>query len=212
MNDELITFFIKYYRKGRICLVGANDVIGMLIRSGQAGLTPDKKPSQWSHCFIMGDRRQDGREDGSIYIFESDLHVSTKTWEVLNGVQESRLIKWCGDNVEHACVLGIKLSKKKTNEMIRQALFWSYDDNHLRYAVGELFGTLWAILWGKLRKKNIFDDRYAVQCASFVRMCYQNIGKDILNGPVDLTHTSPEAIHQSKVFNFRKEWHREKKS
>lgn len=207
MDDELLTFLNDNYQKGRICLIGASDVIGVLIRKGQANLTPDSQPSLWSHCFIMGDRRPDGRDDGSVYIFESDLHVSTRTWQVLNGVQESRLKKWCYDAIEHACVLGLDLAGEEMDALIREALYMAYDENHLRYPVGELFGTLWAILCGKLRKKNIFDDDYAVQCASFVRMCYQAIGKEILSGPVDMTHTSPEAIYQSQAFTFRAEWH-----
>src|SRR2546422_507687 len=89
---------------------------------------------------------------------------------------------------------------------------WSSDvcssDLHLRYPVGELFGTLWAIITRRLAKKNIFDDKHAVQCATFVRMCYQAIGHDPVTGAVHLTNTSPESFYQSQLFTFRKEWHR----
>ncbi len=74
--------------------------------------------------------------------------------------------------------------------------------------MGELFGTLWASLTRRLDKKNIFDDKYAVQCATFVRMCYRDIGRDPLGAAVDLTNTSPEAFFRSDVFSFRQEWHR----
>jgi len=205
--EALVEFFRKHYAPGRICLVGANDVIGNLIRNGQAALTPDLSPSLWSHCFIMGAQRNDGRDDGNIYMFESDLHVSTSSWQVLNGVQENRIIKWCKDSIEHACVLGMDLTDEEIKQLSMKSLYWAYDEQHLRYPIGELFGTLWAILCRRLNKKNIFDDKYAVQCATFVRMCYQSIDRDILTGPVDITHTSPEAIYQSNVFTFRQEWH-----
>lgn len=208
MNNQLLSFFKTNYLPGRICLIGANNPVGWLIRNGQAKLTTDKKPSKWSHAFLMGDQRDDGRTDGSIYIFESDLHVSVTEWQVINGPQESRLVKWCDDHVEYATVLGIDLSVPQQKTVVRKALELIGDDN-MKYPVAELFGTLWAILAGKLSKKNIFDDKYAVQCATFVRLCYQAIGKDILTGnTTELSNTSPEKIYQSRVFTFRQEWHK----
>ena len=46
MNTRVLNFFRDNYVPGRICLVGANDIVGALIRDGQAGLTPDGKPSK----------------------------------------------------------------------------------------------------------------------------------------------------------------------
>jgi hypothetical protein len=209
VNSNLVSFFNDNYGLGRVCLVGASDVIGWLIRNGQAGLTPDNKASLWSHTFLMGERRHDGRNDGSIYIYESDLHVSTVDWQVINGAQENRIVKWCRDDIEHACVLGTDLSPQEALSVSTKGLELAYDEHHLRYPVGELFGTLWAIITRSLQKKNIFDEKYAVQCATLARMCYQSIGRDILTGAIDLTHTSPEKIYQSQVFTFRKEWHKQ---
>ena len=208
MNPRLLEFFNDHYVPGGICLVGANDTIGWLIRNGQTGITLDKKPSLWSHAFIYGDRRPDGRTDGNIYIFESDLNINVSNWQVINGVQENRIVKWCEDSVEHACVLGMNLSTNERGSLLNRALELAYDEEHLQYPVGELFGTIGAILFKKLTRKNIFDDKYAVQCSTFVRMCYQHINHEILIGPTDLTHTSPEKIFQSQVFTCRKEWHK----
>jgi len=208
MNPEVLRFFNENYSPGRVCLIGADDFIGKLIRFGQSSITPDKKPSLWSHAFLMGEKRRDGRDDGSIYIFESDLYADTKSWQVYNGVQESRLLKWCKDSIEHACVLGMDMTQEKQTALLTKALEFAYDEKHLRYPVGELFGTLLAYITRRFNKKNIFDDKYAVQCATFVRMCYQYIEKDFLPEDIDLTHSSPETIHQSQIFSYRKEWHR----
>lgn len=127
-----------------------------------------------------------------------------------NGAMESRLAKWCLDDVSHGCVLGLDLTPAQTSDLLTTALAYAYayDDEHLRYPVGELFGTLWAIITHRLSQKNIFDDRHAVQCATFVRMCYQKVGRDPVTGPIELTNTSPEAFYQSRAFTFRQEWHR----
>jgi hypothetical protein len=177
----------------------------MLIRDALAGITRDKGPSKWSHAIMLGEKRDDGLNDGGIYIYESDLCVNSDKWQVMNGSQESRLTKWCKDSIEHACVLGIDLDEDKKKSLLRKGLELSYGEN-LKYPVGELFGTLFAIITGKLNKKNIFDDKYAAQCSTFVRMCYQGIGCEIITDGTDLTNTSPESIYQSNVFTFRKEW------
>lgn len=201
MNTRIFNFFTNNYAAGHICLVGANDAMGKLIRDGQAGLTPDKKPSKWSHSFLMGERRQDGQ----IYIFESALRVDSERWQVQNGAMESRLMKWCVDKIEYACVLGLDFSPSQQSQLIKTALKLAYGDSHLSYSVGELFGTLWAIITRSLNKKNVFDDKYAVQCATYVRMIYQSINRDPLTGATDLTNTSPEKLYQSTMFTIRKE-------
>ncbi len=208
MNTELAAFFEQHYAPGRVALVGATDLIGRLIRDGQAGMTVDGKPSRWSHSVLLGEKRDDGRTDGNLYIYESDLQVSVTDWQVKNGVMESRLVKWCRDDIEHACVLGMDLPPDERVSLVRKALEYAYDETRLKYPIGELFGTLWAILTRRLNKKNIFDDKYAVQCATFVRMCYQHVGRDPLDSTIDLTHTAPEVLHRSDRFTFRQEWHR----
>jgi hypothetical protein len=83
-------------------------------------------------------------------------------------------------------------------------------DVRYRYAVAELFGTLWAILTKTLSRKNIFDTKFAIQCAMLVRMCYQAINKDPLTGMMDdLSNTSPERIYQSSLWTFKQEWQRQ---
>jgi hypothetical protein len=208
MNQELLAFFNRYYAPGRICLVGADDAVGIIVRTGQITLTVDKNPSKWSHAFLMGLRRDDGRSDGSIYIFESDLRVNTKNWQVHNGVMESRLVKWCGNNIEHACVLALSNSINKSNAIIRTALEYAYDEHRLHYPISEMFGTLRAILTKSADKMNIYNQAYAVQCATFIRMCYQNINEDFITNGIHSDNISPEVIYQSTVFGVREQWNR----
>ncbi len=206
INNKVLNFFLQNYAPGRIGLIGANDIVGTMIRAGQQRLTLDGKPSKWSHTFIMGEKRNDGKNDGSIYIFESDLSISIKNFRLENGVMESRLIKWCDEKIEHACVLGLDLQDREVERMLSFALGTAYEyEKPLKYPVLELVGTLIAIATRNLHKKNIFDDRYAVQCASFVQKVYQSIQRDPIIDAVHTTNTSPEKIYQSKVFTYKVE-------
>jgi hypothetical protein len=206
MNIQVLDFFRQNYAPGRVCLIGSANPIYKLIRDGQSGITKDGQPSRYSHSFMMGKVRNDGRDDGGMYIFESDLHVSVEDWEVKNGAMESRITKWCLDDLEYAVVLGMELSQSEIDNLLSKALWYAYEEHHLQYPVGELFGTLWAVLSHKLTKRNIFDDNHAVQCATFVRLCYQGIGHDFITSGTHPSNTSPEEISQSDLFTFRKEW------
>ena len=210
MNEQVLEFFRQNYAPGRVCLIGSANPLYKLFRDGQSGLTKDGKPSRYNHSFLMSYKREDGREDGGIYIFESDLHVSIQDLEVKNGAMESRITKWCLDDLEYAAVLGIDLTESETETLLRKALWYAYEAHHFRYPILELFGTLWAIFKHKLTRRNIFDDKHAVQCATFVRLCYQHIGHDFISTGTDITNTSPEEISQSNIFTFRRGWAKQK--
>ncbi|MBI5464860.1 MAG: hypothetical protein HY966_07920 [Ignavibacteriales bacterium] len=205
MNTDVLTFFELNYAPGRVCLVGSHDPLYELIRIAQSGLTIDGKPSKYNHAFLMSERR--GSEQ-KIFILESDIHFSAKEFQIINGPQESLLEKWCLDSLDYACVLGMDLAAGEQRKVIEQAVDLTYDVRR-RYPIAELFGTLWAIITKTMGKKNVFDDQYAIQCATMVRLCYQAINKDPLQGEIDdITNTSPERLAQSTRWTFRKEWKR----
>jgi hypothetical protein len=100
------------------------------------------------------------------------------------------------------------LEPEEQRKVLSTGIDIAYDERY-RYPIKELFGTLWAMLTGTLHKRNIFDEKYAIQCATFVRMSYQSVGKDPLLGSTDdLSNTSPERLYQSSSFTLRQEWHR----
>ncbi|MBI4427578.1 MAG: hypothetical protein HY562_00490, partial [Ignavibacteriales bacterium] len=108
---------------------------------------------------------------------------------------------------EYACVLSMDLTADQQTGILAKGLEISYDDRY-KYPVGELVGTLWAMLTKTLHKKNIFDKEFAIQCATFVRTSYQSIGKDMITSNTHPSNTSPEEIAQSGKFTFKQEWHK----
>ncbi|MGA2468757.1 MAG: hypothetical protein ABSH06_31005 [Thermodesulfobacteriota bacterium] len=90
LNPRLLEFFTTNYKPGVIGIVGTKDTIGIAIREAQSAVTVNKKPSLWSHCFILGELRFDRRGAGgtkskSPYLFESDLHVDLFGPQLRNG-------------------------------------------------------------------------------------------------------------------------------
>jgi hypothetical protein len=206
MNREAFRFIRKHYAPARICLVGLSDPLYELVRMGQATITPDQTRSKWNHAFLLGEQR------GwfwwkRTHILESDFHFSFRETQFINGPRESLLQKWCKDSVQYVCVLGMPLTADEEQKVLAKASEIAHDKRY-RYPVEGLFGTLWAMRTGTLHKRNIFDMKYAIQCATFVRMCYQAINKDPLADSTDnISNTSPERLSQSALFTIHHEWH-----
>jgi hypothetical protein len=207
MNAEAFNFIRQHYAPARICLVGLSDPTYELVRMGQAQITPDHMRSKWNHAFLLG-KQQGWFWWKRTYILESDFHFNFRRSQFINGPRESLLQKWCKDTIEHACVVGMTLTAEEEREVLAKASEIARDKRY-RYPVEGLYGTLLAMWTGRLHKRNIFDMKYAIQCATYVRMCYQAIDKDPLAGSTDdISNTSPERLSQSPLFTIRHEWHR----
>ena len=209
INNDLLSFFLSNYGRGRVGLVGCSDFLGDAVRAGQKGLTPDGEPSLWSHVFIMGEMRPDRRGAGgttsrSPYMFESDLHIDPQRIQLRNGAQENWIGKWCGDHVEHAAILDFGLSEDEQDMVLGTAL--QLCDEQLQYPLLELIGTWLAIVMKRVWAPNPFDDPHAMYCSTFVRHCYRQAGRDFLGNEVALSNTAPEHIAQSGPFHV--EWHK----
>ncbi len=199
VNQKLLEFFTAQYKPGALGLVGTKDFIGKAIREAQKKLTPDHKPSLWSHCFILGDQRWDRRGAGgtttkSVYLFESDIKLKLFKPQLRNGAQESWVGKWCSEDVENAAVIDFGLGGNQQNDLLATAL--QLVDEQVLYPIQELIGTWLAIVTGRQWQENPLDDPHAMYCSAFVRYCYQKAGKDFLGTEVTVSNTTPEHVAQ----------------
>jgi len=202
INEKLLHFFTGHYKRGVIGIIGTKGTIGLAIREAQSAVTVDKKPSLWSHCFILGDLRLDRRGAGgakskSPYIFESDLHVDLFKSQLRNGAQENWIGKHCRERVENAAVIDFGLSDDQRDGILATAL--QLVDEQVLYPIQELLGTWWAIITKKQWLKNLLDDPHAMYCSAFVRYCYKETGKDFLGPGIDVSNTTPEDIAQAGI-------------
>ena len=202
INEKLLQFFTWYYKPGIIGIIGTKGTIGMAIREAQSAVTVDKKPSLWSHCFILGDLRLDRRGAGgakskSPYLFESDLHIDLFKSQLRNGAQENWIGKYCRERVENAAVIDFGISDDQRDGILATAL--QLVDEQVLYPIQELLGTWWAIITKKQWMKNPLDDPHAMYCSAFVRYCYKEAGKDFIGPGIDISNTTPEDIAQAGI-------------
>lgn len=202
LNPKFLQFFTDHYRPGAIGLVGAKDTIGLAVREAQRAVTKDKKPSLWSHCFIMGEMRLDqrgpqGSKSKSPYIFESDLKVNLFKPQLRNGAQENWIGKWCRETVETAAVIDFGLSEDQKEKILATAL--QLVDEQVLYPIQELLGTWWAVIMRKQWQANPLDDPHAMYCSAFVRYCYKEAGRDFIGAEISVSNTAPEDIAQAGI-------------
>ena len=199
---QLLQFFTTHYKPGIIGLIGTKNTIGMAIREAQSTVTPNGKPSLWSHCFIYGDLRLDRRGTGgtktkSPYLFESDLHVDLFKSQLRNGAQENWIGKYCRESVENAAIIDFGLSEDQKDDILATAL--QLVDEQVLYPIQELLGTWWAIITKKQWLPNPADDPHAMYCSAFVRYCYKEAGKDFIGPEISVSNTTPEDIAQAGI-------------
>lgn len=202
LNPRLLEFFTGNYKPGIIGIVGTKDTIGIAIREGQRAVTVDKKPSLWSHCFILGDLRLDRRGPNSTkskspYIFESDLKINLLKGQLRNGAQENWIGKWCRKEVENAAVIDFGLLEDQRDGILATAL--QLVDEQVLYPIHELLGTWWAIITRKQWLPNPVDNPHAMYCSAFTRFCYKEAGRDFIGPEVSVSNTTPEDIAQAGI-------------
>jgi hypothetical protein len=197
LDPEAVRFFGRQYRPAAIGLVGTTDPVGRAIREAQKDITGDGQPSNWSHCFLLGDVRIDRRGPNgalsrSVYILESDLHVGRSMLQLRNGAQENWVGKWCLERVEHAAVVHLRLTPRQRRIVLATAL--QLAGEQLLYPVGELVGTWLAIVRQRRWQANPLLSPHALYCSSFIRHCYREAGYDPFAADVELSNTAPEDI------------------
>ena len=186
--------FLKDAPAGSVVLVTQKSWIHDLVCAGQAGVTPDGKPSHWAHVFIVGRPREDGR----VRIYESDIYLSRGGLK--NGAQENTLAKYGSDGKNRRlCQLDYQLSEAEVDAVIAAAQ--QKIAAGIQYAVLELFGTLWAFLSRTFRQPNPLDIEKASYCSSFVNDCFAGVEPLVPAAVADPTNVSPEHIYQSEVRN-----------
>ncbi len=189
-----LEFMADHGKPGLVCLVGGTSAIDRGIRKAQRRITPDGKPSLWSHAFIFQGERADGR----MWLFESDIDICHG--QVRNGVQEHRIDKY-GDAKDYpnVAVLDFGLDASAVDKLVRAGL--DFISKSTKYAFGGILRTYVAMMTKKLDRAAEKDEIF---CSAFVRSLVQHAGIDIVPA-VAVHHTTPEHLAQTTVTHKRYE-------
>jgi hypothetical protein len=177
-------FLEQYAAPGRVGLCGGVDTINKVIRKLQHHVTADGHRSPWSHAFLCGARRIDGRH----WVLESDLDLRHK--QIRLGVQENRIDRYHDvETFPNLAILDFELDDAKTKAVLTSAL--DLLSGLQTYSVAELIGTLVAMQSANLRKRrNLLEREGALFCSAMVQHCYHAAGIEFVPG-VDRKNVTP---------------------
>ncbi len=163
-------FFEKNAGEGMIGLVGGMHFIDNGIKKAQSKITKDKKNSPFSHVFLIGEKRRDGKR----WIIESDFEFHKKQIRV--GVQENRIDKYADDKAyPNVAILDFKISKEHSDLLLRESL--DLVAGRATYSFSEIFGMLLSFSDpAKRTAKNRFSKENAFVCSTFVQHLYGKAG------------------------------------
>lgn len=187
-NEE---FFEKHAGDGMVGLIGGTYFIDDTIKKVQRRITPDKKNSPFSHAFIIGEKRKDGKR----WIIESDLEFHTRQMKI--GVQENRIDKYFNEETfPNVAVLDFKMSREHTDLILKESL--ELVANRAAYSIREALGIL--ISFGndvKRKTENKFSRENAFVCSTFVQHLYARTGIHFCRG-VSLSNITPDDIFNTQ--------------
>ena len=185
-------FFEKFAGSGKVGLVGGSHFIDQGIKKVQKKITFNNKPSLFSHVFLVGEKRIDGKW----WIIESDLEFHTK--QIKLGVQENRIEKYYDEKMfPNVALLDFKLDKNKKEVIIKEAL--EIVSQRAEYSMREILGVLFSFSnKNERQKENRFKKQNSFICSTFVQHCYSKIDFN-LNPSVSAKNITPEDIFQTKL-------------
>jgi len=190
-------FLAKFAKPGMVGLAGGETLIDHVIARAQRHLDPEKKWGQWSHTFLIGEKRS----DGNLWIIESDLDMHRKMIRL--GAQENPVSKYHDDSFYSSlALLDFGLKDDEVTKVIAGGL--ELIAGRTKYSLRELIGTLIALKHPRLRNiKNPLQQPKSFYCSAFIRCLYMKAGIDIAP-ELDIKNTTPEDIWRSKL--VREAW------
>lgn len=205
--------------KMTIGLVGSRDLPGVTLRRSQSILRWDRRPSLWSHAFLIGEAWDGKQAIGDLPILEVPLFARTLTFPLpeRNGVMSNStlglyadglvdanvaLLAVCRREFESGCRCGLKhLTDAEAKTVEGRAGDYNYD--RMRYNFWENLSAWQRYLWSDGEGENPLRAGVPVCAASFIEMAFESIGLDIVPA-ISEQNSAPEHI-----WNAARWWHQD---
>jgi hypothetical protein len=199
LQCDLLTFWYRYGRPGRIGLIGLDTPPAKLIGWAERRVTPNGDVSAWVHVFMFSQKRH-----GVPWLVESDLHVPLPGFRPKpNGLQENAIYKWAHPLVTRARVVDAGLSDDQVARAVLEAQ--RLMQSGFTYRVSELAEAWVAMTKRDLRFRGRLHHEDAMHCGHFLRNCLRAADCDPFGSNVLPENTVPELFAQA--FPTVAEWH-----
>jgi hypothetical protein len=173
-----------------IGLVGTCDLPGVAMRRAQSILRWDRRPSLWSHAFIV----VEPLADGDAAIREVALHSRSGRFPepADNAVTEARLSDYDSRRIDaNVALLAVRMDAGDVTSIVDRAVS-NPNLERLRYDLFETLGHWQAFLWTR-GTPNPLEQGVPVHSSSLIEYCYEAIQLDLTPGAND-RNSAPEHL------------------
>jgi hypothetical protein len=184
-----------------IGFLGQRDIPGVTLRQAQAVLRWDRRPSLWSHVFLISERAN--LDDiGATPILEVPMYPRTGVFPrpERNAVSEGMLGQYHAPGIDaNVGLVSVSMSEKDATDVRDRAL--DYNIDRLRYDLWDTLGVWQAYLWSSGQAPNPLREGFPIAASAYVEMAFEAIGLDLTPGASE-RNSSPEHI-----WTAAKWWH-----
>jgi hypothetical protein len=202
--DENLAFFADALRgleerqlaNGGIATIGflgQRDIPGVALRQAQAILRWDRRPSLWSHVFLI--REPANLADiGTTPILEVPMYPRRGVFHrpERNAVSEGTLAQYHDPSIDaNVALVAVSMSDDDALAVRNRAL--DYNADRLRYDLWDTLGVWQAYLWSSGQAPNPLREGFPIASSAYVEMAFEAIGLDLTPGASE-RNSSPEHI------------------
>lgn len=195
-----------------IGLIGSCNLPGVTVRNAQAVLRWDRRPSLWSHAFLIAKPR--AGNVGRLPLLEVPLFPRSGRFPrpELNGVHRDATLSSYADPGLDANVALLAVARKSENgrtalkqkeikAVSERALDFNYD--RMRFDLWRDLAVWQRYLWSEWEGRNPLLEDVPIPASAYVEMAYEALGMDLVPGASE-RNSAPEHLWNAAVW-----WHQE---
>lgn len=208
----------ELFRKGvgngglmMIGLVGERSIPGHTLRTAQAVLRWDARPSLWSHAFLVaGPIPAASARLRRTALLEVTLHPRSGLFPQPehNGVMTGTLGAYDDPKIDaNVALLAVQMSDDEAKKVRQRAKTFNAD--RIRYNLWEMLGIWQSYLWSQGARPNPLREGVPIFSSSYVEMAFEAINLDLTPGASE-RNSAPEHLWNAAVWwqtTFKQQGH-----
>ncbi len=184
-------------------LIGSRDLPGYTLRTAQAMLRWDLRPSYWSHVFIVAEPVTSRTAWRSLPILEVPLHPRNGRFPrpECNGINEGTLGLYEHADVDaNVGLVAVTMSDPEARLLLERARDWNLD--RVRYNFWDMLGAWQGYLWAQGARRNPLREGMPIASSSYIEFIFEGLGLGVTPGTSE-RNSAPEHLWNAACW-----WHK----
>lgn len=186
-----------------IGLAGERDLIGVTLRQAQAVVRFDRRPSKWSHAFLIaGEASRDKTELANTKILEVTMNPRGGSLPDpnSNGLTIGKLGNYVSPLVTaNVALIAVKMTRKEAEAVFEKATHPNRD--RARYNLWESLCVWQGYYWAQGRRPNPLEEGFPIFSSSYVEYAFEGIDLDVTPSASERNSAPDHLYNAAKYWN-----------